>query len=124
MKVKELSALTWQEVKAIADEAGYEKPKDSAWMSDEVLAEVEKATESKSEIKSEVEAESKSEIKSEIKAESKSEVEAESKTKYATDYFERNNIPYCKACGAQFQHKITGEAVCAESRSDCPRLKE
>lgn len=43
-------------------------------------------------------------------------------TSYATEYFKRNKIPYCLTCGAQHQNTPQGEPVCAESRTDCPRL--
>ncbi len=43
---------------------------------------------------------------------------------YSTEYFKRNNIPYCQNCGAQYQTNQTGEPVCAEnfSKDNCPRL--
>ncbi len=44
-------------------------------------------------------------------------------TRYASDYFKRNKIPYCLTCGAQHQNTPQGEPVCAEARDDCPRLE-
>ena len=43
---------------------------------------------------------------------------------YATEYFKRNDIPYCQKCGAQYQTNPADKPVCAEnfSANICPRL--
>lgn len=46
------------------------------------------------------------------------------KGKYATEYFKRNNIPYCEVCGAQYQTDSSNNPVCPENLSSCPRLNK
>ncbi|MEH1786880.1 MAG: hypothetical protein V7L23_15205 [Nostoc sp.] len=44
---------------------------------------------------------------------------------YATEYFKKNKIPYCQECGAQNQHGLFDEPVCAEGltrEQGCPRV--
>jgi hypothetical protein len=50
--------------------------------------------------------------------------ESEAIGKYATEYFQRNGIPYCKKCGDQYHNNSDGSPVCPENFSAkiCPRL--
>ena len=65
-------------------------------------------------------------VKSTPTPEVKEEVKEEVKVKgvYVTEYFKRNNIPYCEKCGAQTQSGLNGEPICPEnfSQTICPRL--
>lgn len=51
-------------------------------------------------------------------------VGVEAKGVYATEYFKRNNIPYCEKCGAQYQTGLNEEPICPENftSANCPRL--
>jgi len=42
---------------------------------------------------------------------------------YTTEFYRRNNIPYCEACGEQELSDDRGLPMCPEKRADCPRLQ-
>lgn len=43
-------------------------------------------------------------------------------SKYPTEFYRNNNIPYCETCGERYLSNADNTPFCPEKRSKCPRL--
>lgn len=130
-RVSELQT-SWQKAKAAAKLVGIEKPEDKTW--DEMAEAIATAEFAKAGKPIELEIqESAPEIPGKTdemvratNAAATPAIELEPPVvtgKYATEYFAKVGIPYCKTCGAQHQKGRGGVPICPEARPNCPRLK-
>lgn len=133
MKIEDLEGKTWQELKELAADLDYEKPEDSAWQTPEVIEAIVALTNAKELTTpvSVVEAPPVTEeqpiapvsaVETPLVAKEQSTAPNGVNPAYATKTFARRGVPFCDTCGASHVNSITGAPVCAEGRTDCPRL--
>lgn len=138
-----LQRVSWQEVKQIAEQFSYEKPKDDAWHDDNVLDAIVAIAQANESLVSDPASASPEAIEAVAQPSSAvaapppvvapparavasaivpSQTGVKRPGKYATRTFQRRGTPFCSACGDQHHNDPKGNPICAESRADCPRL--